>query len=77
MLYPDKKPDFQEIFVAYCDINELTITSSRQSLLDLIMKQQHTSIVTFHKWGFLRYYFDQLLKEEISFEQFMTMGDIE
>lgn len=77
MLYPDKKPSFQDIFLTYCDINEIEITGDRQSLIDIIISQQYTSLVTFHKWGFLRYYFDQLIKEEISFEQFMTMGDIE
>jgi hypothetical protein len=77
MLYPDKKPSFQDIFITYCDINEIEITSDRQALIDVIVSQKYTSLVTFHKWGFLRYYFDQLIKEEISFEQFMTMGDIE
>jgi hypothetical protein len=77
MLYPDKKPNFQDIFLTYCDINEIEITLERQSLIDTLLSQQYSLIVTFHKWGFLRYYFDQLIKEEISFEQFMTMGDIE
>ena len=77
MLYPDKKPSFQDIFLTYCDINEIDVTPARQSLVDSIITQHYSSVVTFHKWGFLRYYFDQLIREEISFEQFMTMGDIE
>lgn len=77
MLYSDKKPSFQDIFLTYCDINEIEITADRQALIDTIITQNYSSVVTFHKWGFLRYYFDQLIKEEISFEQFMTMGDIE
>lgn len=77
MLYPDKKPSFQDIFLTYCDINEIAITPERQSLVDTIITQQYLSLITFHKWGFLRYYFDQLIKWEISFEQFMTMGDID
>lgn len=77
MLYPDKRPSFQDIFLTYCDINEIEITPEQQTLIDLIISQQYASVITFHKWGFLRYYFDQLIKEEISFEQFMTMGDIE
>jgi hypothetical protein len=77
MLYPDKQPSFQDIFVTYCDINDLTITPARQELITTIISQQYSSLITYHKWGFLRYYFDKLIKWEISFEQFMTMGDIE
>ena len=77
MLYPDKKPSFYDIFVTYCDINNIQVATVHKEIIDIIISQQYSSLVTFHKWWFLWYYFDQLLKEEISFEQFMTMGDIE
>lgn len=77
MLYPEEKPNFTDIFMAYCDINDIVVTPERMQLRDMIVSQKYTKIVTFHKWGFLRYYFDQLIKEEISFEQFVTIGDIE
>lgn len=77
MLYSDKQPSFQDIFATYCDINDIVITPSRKELIDIIVSQKFTSVITYHKWWFLRYYFDKLIKKEISMEQFMTMWDIE
>ena len=77
MLYPDTIPSFKNIFDTYCDINEIDLPAWSEDIADAIINKKYTTIVTFHKFWFLRYYFDQLVKWEISFEQFMTMGDIE
>jgi hypothetical protein len=50
MLYPDKKPSFQDIFITYCDINEIEITADRKELIEIIISQQYTCVVTIHKW---------------------------
>jgi hypothetical protein len=73
MLYPEKTQNFQNIFITYCDINQIVILPERNSLIDIIIAQKYSSVITFHKWGFLRYYFNQLIKKEISLEQFMTL----
>lgn len=77
MLYPDTIPSFKNIFDTYCDINEIDLPAWSEQIIDAIINKEYTTILTFHKFWFLRYYFDLLVKWEISFEQFMTMGDIE
>ncbi len=77
MLYPDKTPSFQDIFTTYCDINEIELPLGWEEIVNHIIEKKYSKIVSFDKLWFLRYYFDQLVKGEISFEQFMTMWDIE
>ena len=66
-----------DIFRTYLDINEIPHDEQRWELAHHILHQQHRQIITFHQRGFIFYYFDQFVKEEITLEQFMTMGDIE
>lgn len=65
------------IFSTYLDINEIPHDQSWLDLAHHILHQHHRQIITFHQRWFVFYYFDQLVKKEISIEQFMTMGDIE
>ena len=69
-------PDAKQLFSLYEDMNDLTIPGW-DNLVDTILQQQHKNIITFHKYGFVFFYVDQLIREEISAEQFLTMGDIE
>ena len=77
MLYPENIPSFKDIFDTYCDINEIDLPAWSEQIVDMIMSKTYSKIVTFDKRWFLRYCFDQLVRWEITFEQFMTMWDIE
>ena len=77
MLYPDQIPRPIDLFTTYLEINEVTHTPQWIEIAQLIIAQTYPRIITFHPWGFLRYYFDQFIKHEISFEHFMLIGDIE
>lgn len=67
---------FEQLFDLYRDINSLDIWEV-SDIIPLIVSQRYNNIVTFHRYGFIFYYFDQLVRGEISTEQFLTMGDIE
>ena len=69
-------PNFEELFRLYCDINDITL-HEESLIVSAIIAQDYNNILTFHSYGFLFYYFDQLVKGEITREQFITMGDIE
>ncbi len=47
------------------------------SLADTIIDQKHDNVITFHRYGFVLYYFDQLVRGLITQDQFLTMGDVE
>ena len=69
-------PDAKQLFSLYEDMNDITI-QGEEILIDIIIRQEYKKIITFHRYGFVFFYFDQLIREEISAEQFLTMGDIE
>jgi hypothetical protein len=77
MIYPDQTPRQIDLFTTYLEINEIAHTPQWLEIAQLIIDQTYPQIVPFHQWWFLRYYFDQLVKHEISFEHFMLIGDIE
>ena len=70
-------PSLGQIFDLYLDMNEIKFDDERWKIKNQILEYQYNNIITFHRYGFLFYYFNQLVKGEISHEQFITMGDIE
>ena len=69
-------PELKKIFELYDDINDLQLEIDDE-LVESIIAQEFTQIITFHRLGFVFYYFDQLVRKEINAEQFLTMGDVE
>ena len=67
---------FQQIFQLYSDINLLEINDA-SIISDAIVEQNHEKIITFHRYGFVFFYFDQLVRGLITQDQFLTMGDVE
>ena len=70
-------PSLGQLFDLYGDLNEIDLWWTGEEIKHLIITQEYTHVITFHRYGFVFYYFDQLVKGEISHEQFITMGDIE
>ncbi len=60
----------------YCDINEIFPQKDYEAIGTIIESQQYSHVVTMHTFGFVLYYFDQLVKGQITPEDYMTMGDI-
>lgn len=71
----DSIQDFPDLFDFYLDLNELELESS-DLIRDALVAQEHSRVLTYHRYGFLFYYFDKLLREDISRDQFLMMGDI-
>lgn len=69
-------PDAGQLFSLYKDINDIQLEQA-DDLVDIMLEQWYKKIITFHNYGFVFFYFDQLIREEITAEQFLTMGDIE
>ncbi len=79
MLNTTQTPNFGQLFDLYLDMNEIEVVGIKEveEVKKIILSQKYNNVLTFHRYGFIFYYFDQLVKGEISHEQFLTMGDVE
>lgn len=68
--------DMKKLFYLYCDLNNLTIDKDCDTIIDSILQKKYNQIITFHHYGYVFYYLDQLVRGEIDHEQFLTMWDI-
>lgn len=60
----------------YCDINELEPVSEYLRIGKLIEAKTYPTVLTYNVHGYVFHYFDLLVKEELSLEDFMQLGDI-
>lgn len=69
--------DYRQLFATYLDINEIAHSDERYRVADAIIAQSHTTVHTYHPRGWVFHYFDQLIRGEISLEQWMSLGDVD
>lgn len=70
------EPSLGQLAQLYLDINNLHF-NNLADILDKILAQQHNNLYTYHPLGYVWYYFDRLVRGEISRDQFLALGDVE
>lgn len=70
-------PDFLHIISAYHEINDFPFGTQEKELAQLLIDSPTKSILTYHPQWYRRYYFHQLITNDISLEQFMNLGDVD
>lgn len=61
---------------AYCDINEIEQQESLVAIWNALIKNPVAVVHSFSVYAYVIHWFQELLKEKRTVEEFMTMGDI-
>lgn len=65
----------KEHLLTYLDINERPLTPGMEAAADLLVAHPNFKIANFSRRGYVLEYFAQLIRGEITLEEFMGIGD--
>lgn len=61
----------------YCDLNNIVLSPVWLQIRDAIIAQEYHRLCTYHGHGYIFFYFDQLVRGEITTEQFLAIGEVD
>lgn len=61
---------------AYCNVNDIEQVTQLMTLAAQLEQSPKSSVIGLSRLSYIIYWFQELMQEKISVDQFMTMGDV-